>query len=98
MPETLVEYPWIGTDNYGEPSYSTSGTTYRARVEFEDAVVKDQLGKDVVTNITAYIASTSRLPDTSRYIFSDGSTGIVQSISPVPDEEGIHHNVARFSG
>jgi hypothetical protein len=98
MPETIDVYPFLGFDTYGEPSYSTGATSYRARIEFVDTVVKDQLGKDVATNITAYMASTSRLSNLDRYIFPDGSTGIVQSISPVSDDEGIHHIEARFSG
>jgi hypothetical protein len=98
MPSTMRVFPFITFDTYGEPSYSTAATNYRCRIEPDGQVVKDQLGKDIVLNVTAYVASTSALNVLSNYILPDGSTGIVISISPVPDEDGIHHNVVRLGG
>jgi hypothetical protein len=98
MPSTMMVFDFITFDTYGDPSYSTSATNYRCRVEFDGAIVRDQLGQDVVSNVTAYVASTSRLDPLSKYILPDGSTGVVQSIAVQFDEEGIHHNVVHLGG
>ena len=98
MSQTIQVYPFTAFDNYGEPSYGTTGSTYACRLEYMPTVVRDQLGKDVVSNVTAYVASTSLLNELSQYILPDGSTGIVQSIAVQWDDEGIHHNVVNLGG
>lgn len=98
MTQTIQVSPFISFDTYGEPIYSTSVATYACRIERNPTVVRDQLGADVVSNITAYIASTSELDPLSQYVLPDGSTGIVQSVAVQWDEDGIHHNVVNLSG
>lgn len=98
MPQTLLVSPFISFDTYGEPVYSTAETEYACRIEHNPTVVRDQLGEDVVSNVTLYVASTSRLDPLSRYVLPDGSTGIVQSVIVQWDEVGIHHNVVNLSG
>jgi hypothetical protein len=98
MPSTITVYPFIAFDNYGDPSYGTTGATYRCRLEYDGAVVRDQLGEDVVSNVTAYVASTGLLDPLSNYILPDGSTGIVQSIAAQWDDESIHHHVVHLGG
>jgi hypothetical protein len=98
MPSTMVVFPFLAFDNYGDPSYGTTGINYRCRIEYEDVVVRDQLGQDVVSNVTAYVAATTRLNKLSQYVLPDGTTGVVQSIAVQFDDEGIHHNVVHLGG
>lgn len=98
MPSTMLVYEFISWTDYGEPAYSTSATSYRYRGEYEPTVTDGNLGRDVVDSVTAYVASTSPLNPLNNYVLQDGTTGVVQSISQVWDDEGLHHNVIRFGG
>ena len=98
MPSTMSVYSFTAFDTYGDPSYSTSVTTYRCRMEYTPTIIGNQLGEEVVSNVTAYVGSTSPLNVLDRYILPDGSTGIVQSIMQQWDDEGIHHHVINFGG
>jgi len=98
MPSTISVYEFVTFDNYGDPSYSTAVTKYRCRVEYDPTVMRNQLGQEIVSNITTFVASTSELNTLSRYVLPDGSTGIVQSIAVQWDDEGVHHNVVNFGG
>lgn len=98
MPSTMSVYAFTSWTDYGEPVYSTSATTYRYRGEYEPKITGGQLGEEVVTSVTAYVASTSPLNPLDKYLLYDGSTGIVQSITQAWDDEGLHHNVIRFGG
>jgi hypothetical protein len=98
MPATLSVYPFVAFDNYGEPSYSTAVTTYQCRIESKPSARRGELEVDIVNVVTLYVASTSELNILSNYVLPDGSTGIVQTVAPVWDEVGIHHNVVTFGG
>lgn len=98
MPSTMLVYGFSAFDTYGDPSYSTSATAYRCRVEYTPTITGSQLGEEVIPNVTAYVASTSAMNVLDQYVLPDGSTGLVQSIAQMWDDEGIHHNVIRFGG
>lgn len=98
MPSTMSVYAFTSWTDYGDPIYSTSATTYRYRGEYEPTLSPSVSGEEVVTSVTAYVASTSPLNVLNKYVLQDGSTGIVQSITQAWDDEGLHHNVIRFGG
>lgn len=98
MPSTMLVYDFLTFDDYGDPSYSTAAVNFRCRVEYDGVIVRDQLGQDVVSNVTAYVAASTRLNELSKYVLPDGSTGVVQSIAVQFDDEGIHHNVVHLGG
>ena len=98
MPSTMSVYPLVSWTDYGDPLYSTTAVTYRYRGEYEPTVSHDQLGAEVITSITAYVASTSPLNPLDSYVLADGSTGVVLSVTQAWDDEGLHHNVVRFGG
>lgn len=98
MPATLTVYPFSSFDSYGEAAYSTQATTYQCRVEYSPTRRGTIQGEEIVGDTTVYVASTSAMNHLDNYILPDGSTGIVQSIQQMWDDEGIHHNVIMFGG
>lgn len=98
MPSTIQESALVGFDNHGDPSYSTSATSYRCLINQKPTVVRNSMGEEVVAMYTAYVASTTPLPATSLYTFPNGDTPALQSVTVNYDEDGVHHNVLYFGG
>jgi hypothetical protein len=98
MPQSLTVYPFLSFDNYGEVSYGTTGVSYACRLEIMPTRSGNQMGEEVVGNITAYVASTSTFNILDQYILPDGSSGIVRSIANQWDDEGLHHVQVEFGG
>lgn len=101
MPHTITVYEHDSFNAYGEPSYSTAGTTYSAMIEERPDVIRAAFGDEVVSSHIVYVASTSRIPMTARVVLNDGSTSppeppLVRS-DVFSDQDGIHH-VALFFG
>jgi hypothetical protein len=97
MPHTITVYAMSGVNAYGEETYSPTGTTYRAMVEERPQVVRSAFGEEVVASHVVYIASTERIPLTSRVVLSDGSEPPVIRSDVFYDPDGVHH-VAMFFG
>lgn len=101
MPHTITVYDWTGYNAYAEPAYSTVGATYQAMIEERPDVVRTSFGDEVISSHVVYVASTSRIPMTSRVVLHDGTTAppeppLVRS-DVFSDTDGIHH-VALFFG
>ena len=77
-------------------TYSTSATSYRARVVNTNKFVHDSRGQGAAVAYEAWIASTSILSPQSKYTLPDGSTPPVVRISVMPDEEGHNHVHVQF--
>lgn len=96
MPHTITVSTMTGFDAYGDPAHSTSGTTYRARVKEEPKLIRDFIGEEVISTVTVWVASTGQIPATSLVTLPGGDQPALLSVSQVPDEDGIHHNVLHF--
>ena len=96
MPSTMSMYAFVSFDNYGEPTYSTSATSIRCRMEYDHKSMQDMNSNEMVPTATAYLGYDSIISSLSKFVLPDGSTGIVLSIEQAWDETGIHHNVVRF--
>lgn len=75
----------------GAVTYSTSPTSYRARVVNTNKIVHDGRGEGVAVAYEVWIASTSILSPTSKYTLPDGATPPVVRIGFYPDGDGYHH-------
>lgn len=99
MPHTITVRALSSVDSYGDPSYSTSTTSYRALVEEKPTKILNQYGEEVVASHIAYVASTARIPLTSLVTLPDGSSPDPISSSVFADEDGTaHHVVLHFGG
>lgn len=97
MPHTITVYSFDSVNAYGEETYSTSGTSYRAMVEERPQMVRSIFGEEVVASHVVYVNSTVRIPLTARIVLSDGSEPPMIRSDVFSDEDGIHH-VALFFG
>jgi hypothetical protein len=97
MPHTITVYDWDGYNQYAEPSYSTVGITYSAMVEQRPDIVRAIFGDEVMASHTAYVASTSAIPLTSRVVLHDGSEPPLIRATAFSDETGeVHHVLLAF--
>ena len=101
---TLQRFSGLSTDGYGARTYSTAQTV-RARVEQVRRLVRDNEGKEVVSNTTVYIppydASTSapsitvsasdKITLPSGYLSAGSSQPPIISVERCDDEEVTHH-------
>ena len=98
MPSTVSVKELVSVNSYGDPTYSTGATSYRALVEQKPTLIRNFSGEEVVAMYTVYVASTEALSPTSFYTLPNGDTPEVQSITVAYDEDGIHHNVLYLGG
>ena len=75
----------------GAPTFSTSASTYRARVVNTNKFVSDGKGAGAAVAYEAWLSSTSILAAHSKYTLPDGTTPPVVRISSLPDDKGHHH-------
>lgn len=78
---------------YGEPSYSTVTTDYRARIVEKPGFFRSPEGEDIGYSHTLWVASTGSvsITVTDRITLPDGSSPPVVAVERLPDEEGEHH-------
>lgn len=91
LPHTITVSTQASLGVGGGVTYSTSASTYRARVVNTNKFVHDSRGQGAAVMYEAWIASTGILAPTSKYTLPDGSTPPVVRISVMPDEDGHHH-------
>lgn len=97
MPSTISIRAYTSFNQYGEPSYSTSATSYRAYIQEVPTEITDAFGREIVSRHTIYVASTERIDITSRLVLPDGTDPAIIRSDVMYDEDGIHH-VVLFTG
>ncbi len=98
MPHSVVVYPVSSINIHGEEVFSASGSTYSALVEERPQMIRTAFGEEAIATAVAYVASTSRIPITSRVVLPDGSEPAIMRSDVFSDEDGTAHHVALFFG
>ena len=98
MPHTVTMRARASRNSDGSDTFSTSASTYRARVMNTRKWVRGVNGNGAMTAAIAWIASTGTMAMDSRYTLPDGSSPPVLMIDTVPDEDGVFHNRVTFAG
>lgn len=80
----------------GAASFSTSVTSYRARVTNINRQVFDSQGQVQMAAYEAWVASTGVLAVTSKYTLPDGATPPVLRVEVFPDDDGYHNTHILF--
>ena len=96
LPNTVVVRTRASRNSDGSDTFSTSATTYRARVVNSRKWVRATNGNSAMTSAIAWIASTGTLAMDSRYTLPDGTSPPVLMVDTVPDEDGVYHNRVTF--
>lgn len=97
MPSTISVQDYTSFNQYGEPSYSTSTTSYRALIQEQPTEITDAFGRETIASHTIYVASTTRIDLTSKLILPDNSDPAIIRSEVFYDQDGIHH-VVLFCG
>lgn len=98
MPHTISVHALASVNQYAEPTYSTSGTTYTCLIQEMPQVILDAYGEEVVSSHTIYVASTARIPLTSKVVMPDGSEPNLIRSDVMADEDGTAHHIVLFFG
>jgi len=100
MADTIRVSTMTGFDGYGDVAYSTTPSTYQARITNIPKMVRNFMGEEVVASNVVWVASTGIIPATAQvsWTMSDGSTQmpLLISIERPADEDGTHHNKLYF--
>lgn len=96
MPSTITVSTVATLGVGGAPTFSTSASTYRARVVNTNRQVFDSRGQVQTAAYEAWIASTGILSVTSKFTLPDGATPPVLRVDVFPDPDGHHHNRVFF--
>ena len=96
LPHTITVSTVASLSVGGAPVFSTSATSYRARVVNTNKFVHDSRGEGAAVAYEAWIASTGILARDSKYTLPDGATPPVITVDTFPDEQGHHHVRVRF--
>lgn len=84
-----------GTD--GAATFSTSATTYAARVVNAHRQIRDLTGNVVMSQFDVWIASTGTIAPDSKVVLPDGTSPPLLVVAAYPDENGAHfHNKLTF--
>ena len=92
--QSVVAFTLSGIDGYGDPSYSTAGTTYPARITWQPHRVTDYAGNDRVAYATLIVATTDDIPVTTKLVLPNGESPSILSIRQVPWIDGTDHHYA----
>ena len=94
--QTLTRYAYSGRLFTGDPSFSTSATTYPCRVEGKQHLVKGGDGRDVLASMVVYVAPTSTggipvIALQDKIVLPDTSVAKLLAIETPRDLEGVSH-------
>lgn len=95
MSETITLYPASTIDAYGKQSYG-AGVTYQARLVYEQKILRDSEGREIVQQGRAIIYGVATGSVKDRLQLPDGTRPLITSFDTVRDEDGDHHSVIGF--
>ena len=75
----------------GADGFSTSGTSYPARVTYDPTTVAQASGPVSDVSAVAWVASTSPIGRASAVLLADGSRPRVRQVIRYDDDDGLHH-------
>lgn len=96
MPETVTVYARASASAYGVDSYSTSGTSVRARWVQRPGEVRTRDGNVVTYMSVLWLASTGTIRPSAKIVLPDNTAPPIALIERVPDEDGTHHHKVYF--
>ena len=92
--QTVVVKSLSSFDGYGDPTYSTAGSTYQARVTWQPFRVTDWSGDERVAQAQIIIATTVEIKATDQITLPNGETPEILHIREIPWVDGLTHHVA----
>lgn len=89
---TVTVFTHVAANNYGEPTYSTTGVKYRARIVTAPTYNRLVGREDINVHSQIWIASTGNITVDDKIVLPDGTFRPILSIRRYPDLLGVHHH------
>lgn len=97
MPDTVSFYAESSKDKYAKATFSGTATSVRGRIIFEQNLVKNEQGEDVVTGGRVYLyGDYSTLTLGHKITLPNGNSPIIVSVESKKDTAGVHHTIVHF--
>ena len=94
MPATVQVVASGTKNNYGEISYGAT-TSYSARVEKKQRMLRTDSGESLKSETAVYVYGDASLALDSQLTLPDGTVRVIYAIDTVTDETGnVHHQTA----
>lgn len=90
LPHTVVVSTRTGHNNYAQPTWSTSGSTYRARIVHKPSFLRGLRGETMEVGAVIWVASTGTISVHDKVTLSDGTSPELAYVERVPDEDGTY--------
>lgn len=91
MPHTVTVRAAARPAADGSDAFSTSASTYQARVTTDPKAVRKAVGSETDIAAVAWVASTAAIAVGSKVGLPDGTFPAVKQSSLVADGDGAHH-------
>lgn len=92
MNQTVRHWAFASIDKYQTPTYSRNYTDIACRIVYSNVLTKDNVGKEVVSQVQIYLGDAPAISTKDKIQFTDynGSTVTpkIISVEAVPDGEG----------
>lgn len=100
MPSTVKvrRVTGVGTDGYGDPSYSATTLSLRCRITEKQTLVRTQDGSQEIAKTVLWIRSTSSFGPSDRFQLPDGTLPPVLAVEEYRDQAGALHHHKVFMG
>lgn len=105
MTQTVTLSTFGSYNSYGGGNTYGTAKTYAARVEREIKLVKDQTGREVVSNTTVYVGTTSTggtvptgIGPNAKIVLPTGDSPSILAVEVFPDESSVVHHAVVYCG
>lgn len=80
-------------NNYGEPSFAATTSSYRARIVEKPGYLRNGQAEEISYSHVMWVASTGSVSITAsdRLTLPDGTIRPMLAVERYPDEDGAHH-------
>lgn len=96
MSDTITVFGASTVDKYGKQSFSGTGTAYQCRLVFENRMIRDDDGREIVEAGRAIVYGVAVASVKDRVTLPGGKSPLVTSVATIKDEVGEHHTVIGF--
>ncbi len=97
MPDTVIFNAEQSKDKYGKATFSGTNTSVRGRVVFDQKLIKNEFGEDVVTGGRVYLyGDYSTLTLGHKITLPNGTSPVIVAVESKKDTAGVHHTVVSF--
>lgn len=97
MPDTITFNAGSAIDKYGKRTYGGTVTTANGRIVFENRLIKNDEGQDIVSTGRVYLYGPyASLTLQDKITLPNGSTPVILAVETKKDTGGNHHTVVHF--